>query len=136
PLPPLAGRVPRGRLPGGLRGHRDPPGRAPPPLGPAHRRDRQPPPPPGRSPPRRGPPRRPRPGAAVTPQDLERLAALSAISRTLNASYRLDDVLARAMDVSLELLGAQRGFLMLDRGGDRPEVVAARGLDAAPKAWS
>lgn len=69
-------------------------------------------------------------------QDLERLAALSAISRTLNASYRLDEVLARVMDVALEVLGAQRAFLMLDRGGDRPEVVAARGLDAAPEAWS
>lgn len=63
-------------------------------------------------------------------QDLERLAALSAVSRAINSSLNLDDVLARVMDVTRSVLGAQRAFVMLDRGGERPDLVIARGLEA------
>lgn len=74
----------------------------------------------------------PTPLRDLTPDELDRMATLSRISELLNASYDLDEVLRRVMDVVIRALGAQRGFVMLDRGGDEPEVAAARGLDEEP----
>lgn len=59
---------------------------------------------------------------------LASLATLSSISELLNASFEVPEVLERVLDVVLETMSADRAFLMLDRGGDVPEVAAARGL--------
>jgi signal transduction histidine kinase len=65
----------------------------------------------------------------LTQDEISRLTALSRVSQMLNESYDLSEVLNRVMDVVIDTLGAQRGLVMLDRGGEEPEVAAARGLD-------
>ncbi|MHB2019746.1 MAG: GAF domain-containing sensor histidine kinase [Candidatus Xenobia bacterium] len=64
----------------------------------------------------------------MNPEELVRFAALATISQLLNASYEVEDVLPRVMDIVIDMLGAQRGFLMLDRGGEAPYIPVARGL--------
>lgn len=59
---------------------------------------------------------------------LASLATLSSISELLNESYEVPQVLERVLDVVIETLAADRAFLMLDRGGEVPELAAARGL--------
>src|SRR5207248_7493172 len=48
-----------------------------------------------------------------------RLAALYGVSRALGSSLQLDEVLNQVMDAIIELTGAERGFLMLDRKSTR-----------------
>lgn len=67
----------------------------------------------------------------LTDVELDRLHMLATISQMLNASYDVDEVLQRVLDVVINTLGAQRGFVMLDRGEEEPEVAVARGLDRA-----
>lgn len=74
--------------------------------------------------------------ADLTDRDLDRLMVLGKISRTINESRNIDEVLGRVLDIALDALGAERGLVLLDRGGDEPEVVARRGLPSAPLAYS
>ncbi|MHB2020447.1 MAG: GAF domain-containing protein, partial [Candidatus Xenobia bacterium] len=69
-----------------------------------------------------------RPLRNVSPDELGSLAALAKISELVNASYDMDDVLRRIMDLVIETMGAERGFVMLDHGGDQPEIAVARGI--------
>ena len=65
----------------------------------------------------------------LSTEDLGPLRILSTISHLLNEPGELDDVLARVMDLVVRTLGAERGFVMLDHGGEEMEVVVARGLE-------
>ena len=67
----------------------------------------------------------------LTSVEIDRLKLLSTISEMLNASYDVDEVLQKVMDVVIDTLGAQRGFVMLARGDDEPEVAVARNLEHA-----
>jgi len=58
------------------------------------------------------------------------LATLYEITRTLNSSLDLDEVLHNIMDRVIEVTGAERGFLMLcDDQQDELEFQVARGID-------
>lgn len=65
---------------------------------------------------------------ALDAKHMAQLATLSSISELLNESYQVPQVLERVLDVVLETMSAERGFLMLDRGGEVPELAAARGI--------
>lgn len=67
----------------------------------------------------------------LTSVELDRFKVLSNISEMLNASYDVDEVLQKVMDVVINTLGAQRGFVMLARSDDEPEVAVARNIDQA-----
>jgi transcriptional regulator with GAF, ATPase, and Fis domain len=57
------------------------------------------------------------PGERPSAQDAELLAALTAINRELNAEAELDRLLERIIDHAVALVQAERGFLLLARGG-------------------
>ncbi|MBN2305909.1 MAG: SpoIIE family protein phosphatase [Anaerolineae bacterium] len=60
----------------------------------------------------------------------EHLATLYEITRTLNSSLDLDEVLENIMDRVIEVTGAERGFLMLyDEKQDDLVFKVARGID-------
>ncbi len=59
---------------------------------------------------------------------VDRLTLLSRISRTINSSLDLDEVLNRVIDEVIAATRAERGFLML-RDGENLVFRAARGLD-------
>lgn len=65
----------------------------------------------------------------------ERLSMLYQIAQDLNTSLDLDDVLCRVLDQLIEVVHAERGFLMLrdDTAGDLKFAVA-RGADGRPLA--
>jgi len=70
--------------------------------------------------------------AATTPPvaNPEHLAILYAITRELNSSLDLDDVLQTIMDRVIQVTRAERGFLMLlDEPSNQMEFRVARGLD-------
>ncbi|NDJ76404.1 MAG: SpoIIE family protein phosphatase [Chloroflexi bacterium] len=60
--------------------------------------------------------------------NIEHLATLYEITRTLNSTLDLDEVLENVMDRVIEVTGAERGFLMLREGGELAFKVA-RGID-------
>lgn len=60
----------------------------------------------------------------------QHLSTLYEITRTLNSSLDLDEVLENVMDRVIDMTGAERGFLMLcDEQRDRLEFKVARGMD-------
>ncbi|NLX08457.1 MAG: SpoIIE family protein phosphatase [Chloroflexi bacterium] len=60
----------------------------------------------------------------------EQLATLYEITRSLNSTLDLDEVLENIMDRVIEVTGAERGFLMLcEPGKDEMLFKVARGLD-------
>jgi len=67
--------------------------------------------------------------------ELGQLRALTATGAMINSTLDLDDVLARAMDTVIELVGAERGFIILkDASSEQMEFRVAR--DSAGKAES
>jgi serine phosphatase RsbU (regulator of sigma subunit) len=67
---------------------------------------------------------------AASAPNPEHLATLYEITRTLNSSLDLDEVLENVMDRVIQVTGAERGFLMLyDDANDELEFKVARGLD-------
>lgn len=67
------------------------------------------------------------------PDELGRLALLADIGAMLNRSYDVEEVLARVLDVVLETLDAERGFVMLEQGGEEPEIAVSCGIQ--PEAY-
>jgi signal transduction histidine kinase len=65
----------------------------------------------------------------LSPDELDSLRTLSTISEMLNGSHELDEVLNRVLEVVVDALKAQRGFLMLDVGQSEVQIAAARGTD-------
>lgn len=63
----------------------------------------------------------------VAPQEVELLTKLARFSEILNESYDLEAVLERFLDLLVQELGAERGSILLDRGGSEPELVCSRG---------
>ncbi len=60
----------------------------------------------------------------------QHLSTLYEITRTLNSSLDLDEVLENVMDRVIEVTGAERGFLMLcDNQRDQLEFKVAHGMD-------
>lgn len=59
----------------------------------------------------------------------EHLATLYEITRSLNSSLDLEEVLDNIMDRVIEVTGAERGFLMLMDGKGELEFQVARGID-------
>lgn len=53
---------------------------------------------------------------SLTSVELDRFAVLARISDLLNGCYRLDEVLDRALKITVEATGAERGMVLLDRG--------------------
>ncbi|MBN1680049.1 MAG: SpoIIE family protein phosphatase [Anaerolineae bacterium] len=68
--------------------------------------------------------------SAPSAPNSEHLVTLYEITRTLNSSLDLDEVLENIMDRVIEITGAERGFLMLcDEERDELEFRVARGID-------
>ncbi len=63
-----------------------------------------------------------------TPAKPEHLATLYQVTRTLNSSLDLDEVLNEVMDRVIEVTGAERGFLMLREDDGQLAFKVARGL--------
>lgn len=61
--------------------------------------------------------------------DSRHLATLLAVERTFNSSLEIDDVLNSVMDRVVELLKAERGFIMLLENERQLMVRVARGID-------
>ncbi len=59
----------------------------------------------------------------------EHLAAVYEINRAINSSLELDDVMEAVMDKVIEVIRAQRGFLMLRDDEGNLRVTVARGLN-------
>jgi PAS domain S-box-containing protein len=72
---------------------------------------------------------------AALQNERERLSMLYQIAQDLNTSLDLDDVLCRVLDQLIEVVHAERGFLMM-RGepADDLRFAAARGADGQPLA--
>lgn len=75
----------------------------------------------------------PQPSQLTAPALSDKLRRLLDINAKLNSSLRTRDVLSRTMDAAVELVGAERGFLILLEGPDRIDgrvtVPVARNLD-------
>lgn len=66
-------------------------------------------------------------------QERERLGSLYQIAQELNSALDLEDLLGRVMAQLIEVVRAERGFLMLwDEGEGRLLFTAARGADGQP----
>lgn len=69
---------------------------------------------------------------APEPAGRDYLADLLSLSRALNASMDLSEVLEMAMEMVMEFVSAERGFIMLrDSGGGPLRVRTARNIDPA-----
>ncbi len=55
---------------------------------------------------------------------------LAEVSRTLNSTYDYNSALEKSTDAVLEAVGAERGLILLERGGEVPAVEVARGKKA------
>ena len=72
---------------------------------------------------------------AALQDERERLSVLYQIAQDLNTSLDLDDVLSRVLDQLIDVVHAERGFLMLrDASGGDLQFAAARGADGRPLA--
>jgi len=58
----------------------------------------------------------------MSDEELERFNALAGISQMLNETSSLETLLSKTLQVSVEATGAERGMMLLDRGG--PELEA------------
>ncbi len=70
-------------------------------------------------------------------RERERLSTLYHIAQELNSQLELEDLLGRVMALLIEVVRAERGFLMLwdgDAGTGRLQFTAARGADGHPLA--
>jgi len=59
----------------------------------------------------------------------QRLETLFEVAKTVNSIHELDPLLNRVMDLMLENLNADRGFIMLKDSSDNLEPMVARNLD-------
>ena len=66
------------------------------------------------------------------PHSGDRLALLYRLSQTFNSSLDLDEVLNRVIDEVIEILHAERGFVMLFGPDGSQTFSVARGLDRKP----
>ncbi len=60
----------------------------------------------------------------LTAQELTRMEVLCTISKDLNSSLELPELLEKSVRVAVEATGAERGLLLLDRGGQLEIPVA------------
>ena len=60
----------------------------------------------------------------LTDQEIDRFAVLGKISELLNGCYELQELLDKALKITVEATGAERGMLLLDRGGADYEIPA------------
>lgn len=58
-----------------------------------------------------------------------KINALVEVGHVINSSLGLDQVLEQVIDSLIALVQAERGFLVLRKGNDKPEVKIARGID-------
>lgn len=61
---------------------------------------------------------------SITASEFDRFSVLAKISELLNSCSRLDEVLDRALKITVEATGAERGMVLLDRGGTDFDVPA------------
>lgn len=66
-----------------------------------------------------------------TAENLRNLWALLEISKALNSSLRLDDVLEKVIEAVLALTRAERGILLLGEDADQMEVKVQRNFEAS-----
>jgi len=66
-----------------------------------------------------------------TAENLRNLWALLEISKALNSSLRLDDVLEKVIEAVLALTRAERGMLLLGEDADNMEINVQRNFDAS-----
>jgi adenylate cyclase len=70
--------------------------------------------------------------AAQTEREVQKAATIARVAETVNSSLELDVVLRRVLDIAVEVLGAQRGFVMIaDEHGAGLKLAATHGLDQA-----
>ncbi len=69
---------------------------------------------------------------AQTEREVRKASTIARVAETVNSSLELDIVLRRVLDIAVEVLGAQRGFVMIaDERTGTLELSAMYGLDRA-----
>lgn len=69
---------------------------------------------------------------AQTEREVQKAATIARVAETVNSSLELDVVLRRVLDTAVEVLGAQRGFVMIaDERSGALDLAAMHGLDRA-----
>lgn len=68
--------------------------------------------------------------AAQTDREIQKAQTIARVAETVNSSLELDVVLRRVLDIAVEVLGAQRGFVMIaDERAGTLRLAAMHGLD-------
>ncbi len=69
---------------------------------------------------------------AQTEREVQKAATIARVAETVNSSLELDVVLRRILDIAVDVLGAQRGFVMIaDEATGDLRLAAMHGLDSA-----
>jgi adenylate cyclase len=70
--------------------------------------------------------------SAQTEREVQKALTIARVAETVNSSLELDAVLRRVLDIAVEVLGAQRGFVMIaDEHDGTLKLAAMHGLDRA-----
>jgi class 3 adenylate cyclase/putative methionine-R-sulfoxide reductase with GAF domain len=70
--------------------------------------------------------------AAQTEREVHKALTVARVAETVNSSLELDVVLRRVLDIAVDVLGAQRGFVMIaDERSGALTLAAMHGLDRA-----
>jgi adenylate cyclase len=70
--------------------------------------------------------------SAQTEREVQKALTIARVAETVNSSLELDVVLRRVLDIAIDVLGAQRGFVMIaDEPGGALKLAAMHGLDKA-----
>jgi class 3 adenylate cyclase/PAS domain-containing protein len=64
-------------------------------------------------------------------RELTKLHTLGRVAETVNSSLELDVVLRRVLDTAVEVMQAERGFVMIADGKDELELTTTYGIDRA-----
>jgi len=64
-------------------------------------------------------------------RELAKLHTLGRVAETVNSSLELDVVLRRVLDTAVEVMKAERGFVMIADGNDELELTTTYGIDRA-----
>ena len=64
-------------------------------------------------------------------RELSKLRTLGRVAETVNSSLKLDDVLRSVLDTAVDVMKAERGFLMIANARGELELTTTYGIDAA-----
>lgn len=64
-------------------------------------------------------------------RELSKLRTLGRVAETVNSSLKLDDVLRSVLDTAVDVMKAERGFLMIANASGKLELTTTYGIDRA-----